>query len=80
MSSLADLTAALRQKDDIKSALMSEIKSHVDLRNERNVLGCLRFCITDSFISDINYDIIVNPESSFVAVGSSDFNNKVIRI
>lgn len=77
MTSLAELTAALRKKDDEKSTLMTEIKSYVDLRNERNVVGCLKFCITESFISDMNYDIIVNPESSFVAVGSSDFNNKV---
>ncbi len=77
MSSLAELTGTLRRKDDEKSAVMAALKSLLDLQNSRSVAGRLTLSITECLSDDLKFDFVVHPEASFVAVGSSDMNNKV---
>lgn len=74
--SLQELTSALRQKEDDKSAVIKSIQQLKEL-SEKGVVGRLMFHITECFFNDMKFDIEVHPETAYVPVGENTLLNKV---
>ena len=75
--SLQELTASLRQKEDDKSEVMRSLQAMGQLSQAKGVQGRVLFQITECFIEDIKFDIVVLPTDSFVPTEQTDLNNKV---
>ena len=71
------MTASLRQKEDDKSEVMRSLQAMGQLSQAKGVQGRVLFQITECFIEDIKFDIVVLPTDSFVPTEQTDLNNKV---
>ena len=75
--SLQELTAALRQKEDDKSDVIKTLQVMGQLANDKGAKGRILFQVTECFIEDMKFDIVVLPTDSVVSTESMDLNNKV---
>lgn len=71
------MTASLRQKEDDKSEVMRTLQSLGQLSQSAGAQGRVLFQITECFIEDMKFDIVVLPTDSLVSTEQTDLNNKV---
>ena len=75
--SLQELTAALRQKEDDKSEVIKTLQALGKLASDKGAKGRILFQVTECFIEDMKFDIVILPTDSVVSTDSTDLNNKV---
>jgi hypothetical protein len=79
MSSLAELTAALRRKDEEKTAVMRQLQSVQQLQTEHSVIGKLSVSVTECFFENALFEYEVEPSTFFYRPESGpSLMNKVI--
>jgi hypothetical protein len=65
MSSLAELTAALRRKDEEKTGIVRQLQAVQELQQTHGVLGKLTVTVTECFFDTALFEFAVEPQSFF---------------
>lgn len=79
MSNLAELTSALRRKDEEKTAVVRQLQAIQELQQSHGVLGKLTITVTECFFESALFEFEVQPQSFFYRPDvSSSLMNKVL--
>lgn len=79
MSSLAELTSALRRKDEEKTAVVRQLQAVEELQKSQGVVGKLTVTVTECFFETALFEFAVEPQSFFYRPeGSPSLMNKVV--